>query len=150
MDLGKLTDRSWPALRLLAAGHVAAYRASRGLIGHRMLVGPPMLLLEHVGARSGVRRTTPLAYFTDGDDLVIIASKGGHPSHPAWLHNLRAHPDTEVMVGPEQRLVHAREATEQERPRLWAKAVATYRPFQSYQDRTERQIPVVILEPRAG
>ena len=78
-----------------------------------------MLLLDHVGAKSGTRRTSPLLYFKDGDDLVVVASKGGFPKHPAWYHNLMANPDTEVQVGSEHRRVHARVATAEERKRLW-------------------------------
>lgn len=142
-------DRAWPILRGLAAGHTAVYRASRGRIGHRFPGAPPMLLLEHVGARSGVRRTTPLVYIRDGEDVVIVASKGGHPRHPAWFHNLRAHPDAKVQVGPERRAVRARVATTAERKRLWPQAVATYAGYEGYRRRTEREIPLVVLEPRS-
>jgi deazaflavin-dependent oxidoreductase (nitroreductase family) len=108
-----------------------------------------MLLLDHVGARSGTVRTTPLVYFEDGRDVVIVASKGGHPRHPSWYHNLRAHPDTTVQIGRDRRAVHARVATTRERARLWPKAVETYGGYRGYQERTEREIPLVILEPRA-
>ncbi len=104
-----------------------------------------MLLLDHVGARSGTRRTTPLVYVQDGRDLVIVASKGGHVRHPAWYHNLCAHPDTTVQIGRERRAVHARIAGPEERARLWPMAVTTYG---GYQQRTDREIPLVILEPR--
>ncbi len=101
------------------------YRLSGGLVGHRVPGGPPMLL-DHVGARSATKRTTPLVYVDDPPNVVIVASKGGHPRHPAWYHNLRAHPDTEVQIGSERRRVHARVATGEERRRLWPMAVATY------------------------
>ncbi len=130
------------------AGHALIYRASGGRIGHHVPGAPPMLLLDTVGARSGKRRTTPLAYFEDGRDVVIVASKGGHPRHPAWYHNLRGHPDTTVQVGSQRRAVHARVAEADERARLWPKAVATWSDYASYQKRTEREIPLVILEPR--
>lgn len=107
-----------------------------------------MLLLDHVGARSGTRRTSPLLYVEDGEDLVVVASKGGYPKHPAWLHNLRANPDTTVQIGDERRAVHARVATPAERQRLWPEAVAAYGGYAEYQRRTEREIPLVILEPR--
>lgn len=107
-----------------------------------------MLLLEHVGARSGRRRTTPLVYVDDPPNVVIVASKGGHPRNPAWYHNLRAHPDTEVQIGSEHRRVRAREATAAERQRLWPMAVATYSGYTGYQERTSREIPLVVLEPR--
>jgi F420H(2)-dependent quinone reductase len=128
--------------------HVELYRRTRGLIGHRVPFAPPMLLLDHVGARSGKRRTSPLAYVRDGDSYVVIASKGGHPRHPGWFHNLRAHPDTTIQVGSARLAVRARVATPQERERLWPRAVAVWGPYESYQRRTQRQIPLVILEPR--
>jgi deazaflavin-dependent oxidoreductase (nitroreductase family) len=148
MDHLDLTDRIWPVLNRLIAGHVAVYRATGGLIGHRFPVGPPMLLLDHEGAKSGKRRTVPLVYVEDGDDVVIVASKGGHPRHPAWFHNLGAHPETTIQVGREQRQVRARVATKAERDRLWPKAIETYPGYRDYQRRTEREIPLVILEPR--
>lgn len=149
MGILDLADRSWPLLRRAMGLHATVYRATRGLVGHRVPGLPPMLLLDHVGAKSGVRRTSPLVYVRDGENIVLVASKGGHPSNPAWFHNLRAHPDVTVQIGGERRDVHARVATEAERPRLWDKAVAAYGPYRSYQERTERQIPLVVLEPRS-
>lgn len=143
-----LADRSWPVLSRAFALHTAAYRATGGRVGHRLPGLPQMLLLDHVGARSGTARTTPLVYAEDGPNLVLVASKGGHPRHPAWFHNLRAHPDTTVQVGAERRTVWARVAGPGERERLWALAVAEYRGFETYRDRTDREIPLVVLEPR--
>ena len=143
-----LVDRSWPVLRRMMSAHELAYLATDGLIGHRFPGFPPVLLLDHVGAKSGIRRTTPLAYVEDGDNVVLVASKGGHPRNPAWLHNLRANPDTTVQIGSERRAVHARVAGPDERARLWPKAVAAYAGYRGYQERTQRQIPLVILEPR--
>lgn len=150
MDALKLADRSWPLLRRLMAVHTLAYRASGGRIGHRVPGLPPMLLLDHVGAKSGTRRTIPLLYLEDGRDVVVVASKGGHPRNPAWYHNLLAHPDTTVQIGRERRAVHARVADPGERARLWPRAVAVYGSYRDYQERTEREIPLVILEPRAS
>jgi len=107
-----------------------------------------MLLLDHVGAKSGTKRTSPLLYIRDGDDLVIVASKGGYPKNPAWFHNLRANPDTTVQVGSERRPVHARVANAEERARLWARVVDAYGTYEDYQHRTGREIPLVILERR--
>lgn len=129
--------------------HTAVYRATRGLVGHRFPGAPPMLLLDHVGAKSGQRRTSPLVYVEDGEDIFLVASKGGHPKNPAWFHNLRAHPDARIQIGSQHRDVRARIATDAERPRLWKKAVATYGGYRTYQERTDRQIPLVVLEPRA-
>jgi F420H(2)-dependent quinone reductase len=145
-DLG---DRSWPVLRRVMAGHTLIYRASGGLIGHKMPGAPPTLLLTHVGAKSGQKRISPLTYTKgDGDDLVIVASKGGYPKNPAWFHNLKANPDTVVQVGREHRPVHARVATPEERERLWPRVVENYSGYAEYQERTERQIPLVVLERR--
>jgi F420H(2)-dependent quinone reductase len=150
MDYLDLADRSWPVLRRLMGVHAVVYRATNGLVGHRLPGGPSMLLLDHVGAKSGTKRTAPLLYIEDGDDLILVASKGGFPKHPAWFHNLSANPDTTVQVGSERRPVHARIAGSDERARLWPKAVAAYPGYRDYQKRTEREIPLVILEPRAA
>lgn len=130
--------------------HTLVYRASGGRLGHT-LPGVPtkMLLLDHVGAKSGVERTSPLLYIPDGENVVIVASKGGFPKHPAWFHNLVANPDTTVQIGRERRPVHARVATPEERERLWPMAVKAYRGYTDYQARSKgREIPLVILEPR--
>jgi deazaflavin-dependent oxidoreductase (nitroreductase family) len=148
MDLLSLADRSWPVLNRLVGVHAALYRVTGGLIGHHVPGAPPMLLLDHVGAKSGIRRTSALAYMRDGDDIVLVASKGGHPRHPAWFHNLRANPGTVVQVGRERRPVVARVATAAERKRLWPKVVEVYSGFADYQRRTDREIPLVILERR--
>ena len=144
-----LADKSWPVTRRLMAAHTFLYRATGGVIGHTGPGLPAMLLLDHVGAKSGVKRTSPLLYVRDGESLVIVASKGGYPKHPAWFHNLRANPDTTVQVGREKRRVRARVATAEERKRLWPKAVASYGGYREYQERSKgREIPLVILEPR--
>jgi deazaflavin-dependent oxidoreductase (nitroreductase family) len=148
VDYLSLADRNWPILRRLMGGHTTVYRLSNGLIGHRFPGAPPMLLLDHVGARSGVKRTSPLVYGRDGDDLVLVASKGGYPKNPAWLHNLRANPDTRVQVGSQVRNVRARVAEGDERERLWKLMVGVYPGYDGYRKRTEREIPVVVLEPR--
>jgi deazaflavin-dependent oxidoreductase (nitroreductase family) len=141
-------DQIWPVLNQLMKGHATAYRLTGGLVGHRFPGAPPSLLLDHVGAKSGVKRTSVLSYLRDGDDFVIVASKGGHPRHPAWFHNLRAHPDVTVQVGTSRKPVHARVATPDERERLWPKVVEIWGGYAGYQRRTEREIPLVILEPR--
>ena len=143
----EVVDRSWPILRRLGDVHTAIYRASGGRLGHRMPGLPQMLLLDHVGAKSGKRRTTPLVYARDGENIVLVASKGGNPKNPAWFHNLMANPDTTVQVGPERLDVHARMAEGPERERLWPKAVEVYGGYETYQARTDRRIPLVVLEP---
>ena len=148
VDYMKATDRSWPALTRLIGGHTRLYRVTNGLVGHRFPGSPPMLLLDHTGARSGKRRTSPLVYARDGENVILVASKGGYPKNPAWFYNLQAHPDTTVQIGPQHLSVHARVADAAERERLWPVVVAVYPGYDGYQARTEREIPLVILEPR--
>ncbi len=145
----KLADRAWPVTRRLMAGHTTVYRATRGVVGHRFPGAPPMLLLEHRGAKSGAKRVSPLVYVRDGENLVLVASKGGYPKNPAWYHNLRANPETTVQVGSRRIPVKARVANKAERKRLWPKAVKTYSGYRGYQERTDREIPLVVLEPRS-
>jgi deazaflavin-dependent oxidoreductase (nitroreductase family) len=148
MDYLGLADRSWPLLRRLMGAHTTAYRLTGGLIGHRFPGAPPSLLLEHVGAKTGTRRTSPLAYTKDGKNLILVASKGGYPRNPAWFHNLLAHPDTTIQVGTERRPVRARVATAAERKRMWPLVVSNYGGYEDYARRTAREIPLVVLEPR--
>ena len=143
-----VVDRIWPVLRRAMGAHTAVYRVTNGAIGHRFPGAPPMLLLDHLGAKSGTKRTSPLVYVRDGDDLVLVASKGGNPKNPAWFHNLKANPETTVQVGSERIPVRARVASASERERLWPKAVATYSGYKEYQERTDRKIPLVVLERR--
>jgi F420H(2)-dependent quinone reductase len=130
---------------VFTAGHVNLYRLSGGRIG-RTMGGVPILLLEHVGRKSGKKRTTPLMYAPDGDDFVLIASYGGARKHPAWFLNLQANPETTVQVGGERPRVRVEEVEDDpERARLWAKAAAAYPAYDVYQRRTDRKIPVVKL-----
>jgi len=133
-------------LNALTRLHVGLYRRTGGRIG-RKLAGAPVLLLDHVGRRSGAARTTPLLYLDDGEDLVIVGSRGGSKAPPAWWLNLEASPRTTVQVGPRRREVLARTASPDEKARLWPRLIQTYSDFQTYQDRTDRDIPVIILEP---
>jgi deazaflavin-dependent oxidoreductase (nitroreductase family) len=143
-----LADRTWPITRRLMAGHTALYRATGGRIGHHIPGFAPSLLLDHVGAKSGRKRTSPLVYGEDGENLILIASKGGYPKNPAWFHNLMANPGTTVQVGSRRRNVRARVATKQERERLWPLMVGVYGGYEDYRRRTDRELPVVVLEPR--
>jgi deazaflavin-dependent oxidoreductase (nitroreductase family) len=111
-------------------------------------LGQPVLLLVHTGAKSGMRRETPLLFLGDGERIVLTASKAGAAHHPAWYHNLRAHPECEVVApgGRSGRYV-AREASGVERDELWAKVNDLYAGYDVYQERTGgRRIPVVVLE----
>src|SRR5437764_9216272 len=141
-------DAFWPVFNRFVSLHTGIYRLTGGRIGHTLPGLPSMLLLDHLGAKSGKRRTTPLLYIEDGDAFVIVASKGGHPRHPAWFHNLRANPETTIQVGPRKIPVTARVATDAERDRLWPEVVRTYSGYEGYQRRTDRKIPLVMLEPR--
>jgi deazaflavin-dependent oxidoreductase (nitroreductase family) len=125
---------------------VAVYRASGGRLGGRWFRAP-ILLLEHVGRRSGKRRATPLLYLDDHPDLVIVASRGGSKAPPAWWLNLESNPSTAVQVGSERREVVARTATAEEKRRLWPRLVDLHPDYETYQRRTDRDIPVVILSP---
>ena len=125
------------------------FRANAGWVGEPFN-SDRLVLLHHVGAKSGEARISPLMSFPDDDGWVIVASKGGAPLNPAWFHNLRANPDTTIQVGTKRRPVRARVANAAERKRLWPKAVKTYGGYAGYQQRTEREIPLVILKPRAG
>jgi deazaflavin-dependent oxidoreductase (nitroreductase family) len=148
MDYLNWVENNWGLLGRMTQGHTALYRATGGRIGHRVPGAPPMLLLDHVGAKSAAKRTSPLVYVRDGEDVVLVASKGGYPKNPGWFYNLKANPDTEVQVGSRHRPVHARIANPEERKRLWPMALKTYGGYADYQKRTEREIPLVILAPR--
>ena len=136
------------ALNWLTALHVRSYRLSGGRIGGK-LKGAPVLLLDHVGRRSGTQRTSPLLYLADGADLVIVGSAGGREATPAWWLNLRAAPETTVQVGSERRRVRARVATGEERERLWISLVEMFPDYDVYRQRTSREIPVIVLSPVA-
>jgi deazaflavin-dependent oxidoreductase (nitroreductase family) len=125
---------------------VAVYRRTGGRFANKVK-GAPVLLLDHVGRKSGQARTTPVLYMADGGDLVIVASRGGSDATPAWWLNLKASPDTTVTVGRERRRVQAHEASAEEKARLWPKLVAIFPDFDVYKQRTSREIPVIVLSP---
>ncbi len=134
-------------LRGLSALNRFVYRRSGGALGGSIR-GAPILLLTTTGRKSGKPRTTPLLYLRDGENLVVVGSKGGAPRHPAWFLNLRANPEVEVELGRERRSLTARVAEPSERERLWPRLVEMYASYDSYQRKTAREIPVVILETR--
>ncbi|MGH2690349.1 MAG: nitroreductase/quinone reductase family protein [Actinomycetota bacterium] len=127
--------------------HGWLYRRSGGRIGGR-LAASPVLLLTTRGRRTGRVRTTPLLYLADGDRLVIVASYGGDDRPPAWYRNIRADPEVTVEVGRSRRWMRAADAVGEERARLWERLTQMYPPYDDYQARTSRQIPVVVLTPR--
>lgn len=121
------------------------FRANGGKVGG-MFEGAPMLLLTTTGAKSGQPRVSPLVYSTDGDRMVIMASKGGAPTNPDWFHNLRANPEVTLEVGTETFPARASVPDGEERQRLWDQMVAQMPGFGDYQRNTTREIPVVVLE----
>jgi deazaflavin-dependent oxidoreductase (nitroreductase family) len=143
-----MRDNAWTWLNRAFKGHVFLYRATRGVIGHRFPFAPPMLLVDNVGAKTGRKLTTPLAYMPDDGTFVVVASKGANPRNPAWYHNLMKNPDTTIQVGSRRMQARAHVATPEERKRLWPKAAAFNNVWGRYQEKTDREIPLVILEPR--
>jgi F420H(2)-dependent quinone reductase len=133
-------------MKLGSGAHAGVYRATGGKLFGRMGKSP-ILLLNTVGRKSGKKRTSPLLYVMDGEDFVIIASKGGAPTHPAWYLNLRDNPDATVEIGDREVRVSAEEADPEEKARLWGKMVEIYPTYDDYQKKTEREIPLLILRP---
>ncbi len=132
------------AMRSLGSLHRGLFRLSRGRIGGK--VGQlPVLLLTTTGRKSGQPRTWPLGYIRDGERLVVVASAGGEPKHPAWYVNLRADPRVTVQLGGESVAMRAETATGPERARLWGRLIAVFPGFAEYQRKTSREIPVVVL-----
>jgi deazaflavin-dependent oxidoreductase (nitroreductase family) len=134
---------------------VRAFELTNGRLGSKWRIGAgfrkpvPTLLLEHVGRKSGKRFTTPLLYLEDGPDLVVVASQGGLPKNPQWYANLVANPQTQVHLRKERgRQVVARVATADEKAELWPRLVDLYADFARYDAWADREIPVVVLEPR--
>jgi deazaflavin-dependent oxidoreductase (nitroreductase family) len=142
-------------IRYMSKANVAAFKLTNGRVGGRWRIGegfkkpPPILLLDHVGRTSGKTYTAPLVYLVDGDNLVVVASQGGLPKNPQWYANLVANPDTVVHLRKAKaRRVHARVTEGAEREALWVRLLDLYADFAKYATWTNRQIPVVVLEPR--
>ncbi len=142
-------------IKVMARAQVRVFRLTNGRIGSKWRIGAgfrkpvPTLLLDHVGRKSGTTFTTPLLYLADGPNVVVVASQGGLPKNPQWFHNLVANPDTTVHVKKQgKRPMRARVADPEERAELWPRLVELYADFATYQATTDREIPVVVLEPR--
>ncbi|TQN31586.1 deazaflavin-dependent oxidoreductase (nitroreductase family) [Haloactinospora alba] len=133
---------------LFGAEHVQRYLETDGAEGHDWQ-GTTALVLTTTGRRSGQPRSTPLIYQRDGDSYVVVASYGGAPEHPQWYRNLVAHPTVTVQVREQRFTAHARTATPPERERLWPRLADAWPAYDDYQAKTDRTIPVVILEPTA-
>jgi F420H(2)-dependent quinone reductase len=137
------------ALKLGSGAHAGVYRATGGKLFGRMGKSP-ILLLNTVGRKTGRKRTSPLLYVMDGEDFVVIASKGGAPTHPAWYLNLIANPEATVEIGDREVRVEAEVADPEDKPRLWQKMVEMYPTYDDYQRKTEREIPLLVLRPVEG
>ena len=132
---------------LFGAEHVRIYRETGGARGYEWR-GTTILLLSTTGRSSGELRTTPLIHRTDDGRWVIVASKGGAPEHPAWFRNLEANPEAEIQVREEVIPVRARVAAGDERERLWRLMAEAWPAYDDYQAKTDREIPVVVMERR--
>jgi deazaflavin-dependent oxidoreductase (nitroreductase family) len=134
------------AENLFGDEHVQRYRETDGEVGHTWRNGSKILLLTTTGRTSGEPRTAPLIYENAGDAYVIVASKGGAPEHPGWYRNLAKNPEVEVQVMGDVFPARARTASGDERARLWKLAAQQWPPYDDYQQKTDREIPVVVLE----
>jgi deazaflavin-dependent oxidoreductase (nitroreductase family) len=150
-DLGRMPRPGtplWPVWRAIQDANTRLYRVSGGRIGGRYDEAP-VLILHHVGRRSGEARETPLIYLQDGDDIVVVGSMGGSPKHPAWYLNVRDRPeDVAVEIKGTRTPVTARHATPEERERLWPALLEMWPAWEDYTRRTEREFPVLVLTPR--
>ncbi len=133
-----------PDITLVGADHVKRYRQTDGAEGY-MWNGVNTLLLTTTGRKSGEPRTSALIFGRDGDDFLVIASQGGAPTHPSWYLNLKERPEAEIQVKAEHIPVTARTATAAEKPRLWKIMTDAWPNYDTYQTRTDRQIPLVVL-----
>jgi deazaflavin-dependent oxidoreductase (nitroreductase family) len=133
--------------KYMTSAHQALFDVTKGRLGGRA-GGMPVVKLTTTGRKSGKKRTTMLtAPLHDGDQVVLIASYGGDDRHPAWFLNLRDMPDVEITMDGSTRSMRARIATEEEKAEMWPRIVSTYKGYGGYQQKTDRDIPVVILEP---
>jgi deazaflavin-dependent oxidoreductase (nitroreductase family) len=136
-----------PDISLIGEEHIKVYRETDGEQGY-LWNGAPILLLTTTGRKSGELRTSALIFGRDGDDLLLVASQGGAPTHPNWYHNLSANPDVEVQVQGDVFRATARTANDDEKARLWSIMTEVWPNYDAYQERTDRAIPVVVLTPQ--
>jgi deazaflavin-dependent oxidoreductase (nitroreductase family) len=132
-------------MTLFGQEHVDRYLATDGEEGHDWQ-GTQTLILTTTGRRSGQQKQFPLIYGRHGDDYLVVASKGGWPQHPAWYLNIEANPDVEIQVKDHKMRAHARTATPEEKAELWSIMTKEWSDYDRYQEKTEREIPVVVLE----
>lgn len=138
------------AAKVVNRVHSFVYRRSGGKVGSRWVQKAPVLLLTTTGRKSGKARTAPVLYLADGDRLAIVASYGGDDRSPAWFHNLTANPDVTVEMAGTTRPMRAEVASAADKERLWPSLVEMYSGYESYQKKTERDIPVVFLSEAAS
>ena len=142
--------RAKPFMRAMSAANVFVFRLSCGRIGSKFFNhGSPVGLLTTIGRKSKAKRVAPLIYMSDGPRIVLVASQGGLPKHPVWYLNLEANPDVSFETRENgRRTYRARRASADEKRALWPRLCEVYPDYADYQARTERDIPVVVLEPR--
>jgi deazaflavin-dependent oxidoreductase (nitroreductase family) len=143
-----MAEYTQPDISLIGDEHVKVYRETNGEQGY-LWNGAPILLLTTTGRKSGEARTSALIFGRDGDDLLLVASQGGAPTHPNWYHNLSANPDVEVQVQGDVFPATARTANDDEKARLWSIMTDVWPNYDAYQERTDRAIPVVVLTPQS-
>jgi deazaflavin-dependent oxidoreductase (nitroreductase family) len=138
-----------PSPRDWVRDQVELYESSGGTAGTTLLdTGLPVIIVTHTGNKTGAIRKTPLMRVKDGNSYVLVGSKGGAPTNPVWVHNLRVNPDVEIRDETVVRPMRVREVEDEaERARLWKLAIAAYPPYAEYQERTARRIPVFVAEP---
>jgi deazaflavin-dependent oxidoreductase (nitroreductase family) len=134
-------------MTLFGQEHVERYRATDGEEGHDWMKGTSILLLTTTGAKTGEQHTTPLIYGRAGDAYLIVASKGGADAPPAWYVNLQKNPEVEIQVKADRMKARARTATPEEKPEMWRTMAAEWPDYDEYQKKTDREIPVVVIEP---
>jgi F420H(2)-dependent quinone reductase len=143
-----LGARLGPVARLATRAHARLYRMTGGRFLPKWAEGMPVLSLTTTGRKAGKPRSTTVIYLEDGDRLVVMPSNAGSDATPAWWLNLRANPEAAVQIANERRRVRARVATPEEAQRLWPRMCEAYSGFEAYQQFTEREQPIVLLEPR--
>ncbi len=136
-----------PFLRAMNQANILLFRSTGGWLGSWLPRGARIGLLTTTGRKTGRRRTVALVYLRDDERIVLVASQGGMPRHPIWFLNLEADPAVEFQTGPAPRPYRARRADPAERGRYWPRLCALYPGYETYQQKTEREIPIVILEP---
>jgi deazaflavin-dependent oxidoreductase (nitroreductase family) len=138
-----------PSPRDWVREQVELYESSGGTKGTTLLdTGLPVIIMTHTGNKTGAIRKTPLMRVQDGNSYILVGSKGGAPTDPVWVHNLRVNPDVEIRDETVARPMRVHEVEDEaERGRLWKLAIAAYPPYAEYQERTARRIPIFVAEP---